>query len=45
MCIFKSYIWICQDPLFVKCTGLEEDQDKKMKIYILGFILFYFSLY
>jgi hypothetical protein len=26
---FKSYIWICQDPFFLLCGGLEEDQDKK----------------
>jgi hypothetical protein len=27
--IFKSYIWICQDPLFVKYAGSEEDQIRR----------------
>jgi hypothetical protein len=40
---FKSNIWICQDPLLVLCAGLEEDQDKKMKImFFLRIIYFLF---
>jgi hypothetical protein len=39
--ICKSYIWIWQDPLFVKCADSEDYEDKKMKSWRLDFLGFF----